>query len=457
MVKKIVKIGLGTAIFCLLLVPVALAQGADPTGARTLALDPSAPANYVWVLLCAFLVFMMQGGFAMVETGFCRAKNATNLMAKNIMDFVIGSLVFMMIGFALMFGVSKMGVIGTTGWFLTGGDYDVGRYLLYMFQVVFAATAATIVSGAVAERLKIKAYIIYSIVISGLIYPIYGHWVWGGGWLSQLPFGLGHLDFAGSGVVHAVGGMIGLAGAIVLGPRFGKFINGKPRAIPGHSLTLAALGVFLLWFGWFGFNAGSTLSAFELRISVIAVNTNLAASAGALAALVTIWAKTKRFDVGMTLNGALAGLVGITASCAWVEAWAAVVIGLIAGVLVVGSVLFIESRGVDDPVGAVSVHGVCGIWGLLSVGIFADGTYGNYTTNPPFVTGLLYGGGFGQLISQVIGIAVVVGWAFVTGYFLFKIMDRVFGIRVPPKVEIQGLDISEHGASAYANFPYIEE
>lgn len=454
--KRIGKIVVGIVVFSILSIPSVFARGADPTGARTLESNPGAPVDYVWVLLCAFLVFLMQGGFAMVEAGFCRAKNATNLMCKNLMDFVIGSLVYMMVGFALMFGMSKAGLLGTTGWLLTGQSYDVGRYLLYMFQVVFAATAATIVSGAVAERLKLKAYLIYTAIISGLIYPIYGHWVWGGGWLSQLPFGMGHLDFAGSGVVHVVGGMVGLAGAVVLGPRFGKYIRGKPRAIPGHSLTLAALGVFLLWFGWFGFNAGSTLSAQELRISVIATNTNLAASAGALGALITIWAKTKRFDLSMALNGALAGLVGITAPCAWVEAWAAVMIGLVAGILVVVSVLFLESRGVDDPVGAVSVHGIAGIWGLLSLGIFADGTYGNYTTQPPFVSGLLYGGGVGQLIAQAIGAAVAVGWAFSLGFLLFKGMDTFFGIRVSPQVEIEGLDVSEHGASAYANFPYIE-
>ncbi len=364
----------------------------------------------------------------------------------------------MAVGFALMFGVYKWGLLGTTGWFLHGGDYDVGRYLLFMFQVVFAATAATIVSGAVAERLKFRGYLMYSLVISALIYPIYGHWVWGGGWLSTLPFGLGHLDFAGSGVVHTIGGMVGLAGAIVLGPRFGKYAkNGTPRAIPGHSLTLAALGLFILWFGWFGFNAGSTLSAHELRIAVVAVNTNLAAAAGALFALITIWIKTKKYDIGMTINGAIAGLVAITASCAWVEAWAAVVIGAIAGVLVVASCLFLEKKGIDDPVGAVSVHGINGIWGLLSLGLFADGTYGNYTTDAPFVTGLFYGGGFGQLIAQVIGALVAVGWAFGLGFVLFKAMDLAFGIRVSPGEELQGLDVPEHGAVAYSNFPYIKE
>ena len=456
MIRRFLIPALTAAIVIAMCTYGAWGYGGDATGLTTLAGNSGAPIDYVWVLMCAFLVFMMQAGFALVESGFCRAKNSTNLMAKNLMDFVVGSLAYMAVGFALMFGLSRGGILGTTGWFLAGADYDVGRYLLYMFQVVFAATAATIVSGAVAERIKIKAYLIYTVVISALIYPIYGHWVWGGGWLSQLPFGLGHLDFAGSGVVHAVGGFIGLAGALVLGPRFGKYIKRKARAIPGHSMTLAALGVFLLWFGWFGFNAGSTLSAHELRISIIAVNTNLAAAAGALAALAIIWSKTGKFDLGMTLNGALAGLVGITAGCAWVEGWAAVVIGLIAGSIVVGSVLFLESKGIDDPVGAVSVHGVCGVWGLLAVGLFADGTYGNYTTDPPFVRGLFYGGGAGQLLSQAIGAVVVAAWAFALGYVLFKVMDMFFGIRVDPATEIQGLDISEHGGSAYPNFPIIE-
>jgi Amt family ammonium transporter len=335
----------------------------------------------------------------------------------------------------------------------------VNSYLLFLFQVMFAATAATIVAGAVAERLKVRAYFLYSIAICALIYPIYGHWVWGGGWLSALPFGVGHVDFAGSGVVHAVGGFMGLAGAIVLGPRIGKFDkSGKARAIPGHSITLAALGVFILWFGWYGFNAGSTLSALELRTSVIAVNTTLAASGGAVASLITIHALTKKLDVGMALNGAIAGLVGITAPCAWVEAWAAVVIGIIAGIIVVFGVLFFDRIHIDDPVGAVSVHGLNGVWGLLAVGLFADGTYGNYTTDSPLVTGLFYGGGADQLIAQAIGAAVVVAWAFGLGLMLFKLLDVILdSIRVPPQEEIAGLDIGEHDSTAYPNFPVVDD
>ena len=271
--------------------------------------------------------------------------------------------------------------------------------------------------------------------------------------MSKLPYGIGFADFAGSGVVHAVGGIVGLAGALVLGPRFGKYDkNGNPRVIPGHSLTLAALGTFILWFGWFGFNPGSTFSAHHLRIAIIAVNTTLAASAASLVALIIILSKTGKFDVGMALNGALAGLVAITAPCAWVNSTSAVIIGAIAGVLVVSSVLFLETRGVDDPVGAVSVHGVCGIWGLIAVGLFADGTYGNYSVDPPYVKGLFFGGGADQLIAQLIGAGALIAWAFVTGYIVFKVLDALMGIRVSPKEEIQGLDIIEHGTPAYPEF-----
>jgi len=428
----------------------------DPSGAATLAADPGAPVDFVWVLMAAFLVMFMQPGFAMLEAGFCRAKNVANLMAKNLIDFALGSLVFMAVGFAFMFGDDVAGLIGNSLWFLTGKAYDVSTYQLFMFQMVFAATAATIVSGAVAERLKFKVYLIYTVVITALIYPIYGHWVWGGGWLSEIPFGLGHLDFAGSGVVHTVGGMVGLAGAMVLGPRIGKFgKDGKPRTIPGHSIALVALGGFILWFGWFGFNPGSTLSAHELRIAVVAVTTTLSAAAGVVTALLITYLKTKKWNVGMGINGAIAGLVAITAPAAWVEAWAAVVIGIVAGIVVVLGIKFLESRGIDDPVGAVSVHGFAGIWGLLSIGLLADGTYGNYTTDAPYVTGLFYGGGFEQLIAQAIGAVTVFVWAFGLGLVLFKFMDKLFGIRVSPEEEARGLDIIEHEGPAYPEFELV--
>jgi len=426
------------------------ALAADPTGVGG---TTDTAINYVWILFCAFLVMFMQPGFAVLEAGFCRVKNVTNLLTKNLMDFVIGSIAFFLVGYAIMMGGDWHGLLGTTGWFMVGDYYDVDTYLNMFWMLVFCATAATIVAGAVAERLKFKAYLIYSILVSVLIYPVYGHWVWGGGWLSQLPFGMGALDFAGSGVVHAVGGLVGLAGALVLGPRFGKYDqNGKPRAIPGHNMALATLGVFILWFGWFGFNPGSTYEAHHLRISIIAVNTNLAAAAGGLMALVIARWKTRKWDTGMLINGILAGLVAVTAPCAWIEGWAAIVIGLIAGALMYGNVKFLEARGIDDPVGAVSVHGVCGLWGLLSVGFFADGTYGNYSIAAPYVTGLLYGGGGQQLLAQFISVLVVAAWAFGTGYLVFRLMDKVFGIRVSPEEELQGLDIPEHGTPAYPGF-----
>jgi len=444
--KGMLPLSLGLAAILVLAIP-AFAFAADPTGAATLEADPGAPVDFIWMLVAAFLVYFMQAGFAMVEAGFCRAKNATNLMMKNLMDFVMGSLAYFVVGWALMYGADKAGLIGTSQFLLGGDAYDVTVYRDFMFQVVFAATAATIVSGAVAERLKFKSYLIYSVIISAVIYPIYGHWVWGGGWLSSL----GHHDFAGSGVVHALGGLIGLAGAIVLGPRFGKYDkNGKPRAIPGHSIPLAALGVFILWFGWFGFNPGSTLSGHDLRMAVIALNTNMAAAAGAASALLLIYMKTKKFDIGMALNGALAGLVGITAPCAVVSGGGAVLIGLVAGVLVVVSILTVENLGVDDPVGAFSVHGVNGIWGLIAVGLFADGTYGD-------ITGLFYGGGADQLWAQLAGVGTVIAWAFGLGFVMFKLMDMIMGIRVSPEEELAGLDIDEHGSSAYPNFILVEE
>ncbi len=443
--------GAGATLAGVLLAGAALA--ADPTGAATLKADPGAPVDYVWVLVCGFLVMFMQAGFACVEAGFCRSKNTTNLFTKNLLDFVAGSLAFWAVGFAILMGKDWHGLIGTSGFFLSGDSYDVGTYLSFFWQMVFCATAATIVSGAVAERIKFSAYLIYSVVISAIVYPIYAHWVWGGGWLSKLPYGLGHLDFAGSGVVHAVGGLVGLAGAIVLGPRYGKFDkDGKPRAIPGHNIALAALGVFILWFGWYGFNPGSTFSAHHLRISVIAVNTTLAASAASLTALLVILLKTGKWDLGMALNGVLAGLVAITAPCAWVESWAAVVIGIVAGIILVVGVYLLEALKIDDPVGAAPVHGFNGLWGLISVGLFADGTYGNYSITAPFVKGLFYGGGAGQLIAQLIGAAVLFVWAFGCGLILFKVLDILIGIRVDPREEIQGLDILEHGTPAYPEF-----
>jgi len=446
----------------LLIASVLPVMAADPSGSKTLAENPEAPVDFVWVLVCGFLVMFMQAGFAMLESGFSRAKNVANVMMKNLMDFAVGSLAFFAIGFALMMGSDLHGLIGTDGWLLTGDAYDVNTIMLWFFMLVFAATAATIVSGAIAERPKFSTYMIYSAVVSAIIYPVYGHWLWGSGWLSSAEFmttlggGYGALDFAGSGVVHALGGYIALAACLLLGPRIGKYDKfGNPKPIPGHSLAFAAIGAFILWFGWFGFNPGSTLSAHELRISVIAANTNLAAAAGAVTAMLITWKKLGKSDIGMACNGAIGGLVAITAPCAWVAPWAAVVIGIVAGFVACYGYWWLERRGVDDVVGAIPVHGFNGTWGLIALGLFADGTYGVYTTEGPLVTGLLYGNA-GFFIAQLISTVVNFAWAFGTGSVLFYVLKKTVGLRVSPEEELLGLDISEHAAIAYPDFVYSE-
>ncbi|EAT16936.1 ammonium transporter [Desulfuromonas acetoxidans] len=396
--------------------------------------------NFVWTLVAAFLVFLMQAGFAMVEAGFTRAKNACNIMMKNMMDFSVGALAFWAIGFGLMFGTTN-GFFGTSDFFFSGasGDGEAWNYAFWMFQVVFAATAATIISGAVAERTKFSAYLVYSFFVSALIYPVFGSWAWGSlfhgaGWLE----GMGFIDFAGSTVVHSVGGWLALAGAIVVGPRLGKYTKeGKVKPIPGHNIPVASLGVFLLWFGWYGFNPGSTTTG-DTSIALIAVTTTLAAAAGAVAAMLFTWVKFGKSDIGMTLNGALAGLVGITAGCANVSVPSSVVIGLVAGVLVVLSVLFFDKIKVDDPVGAVSVHGVCGAWGTLAAGLFDSAGFSMHTVG-----------------VQLIGIATCFVWALGAGLVLFKAIDLVIGMRVTAEEEMTGLDFSEHGASAYPDFQTV--
>ncbi|MBD3386104.1 ammonium transporter [candidate division KSB1 bacterium] len=399
--------------------------------------------NIVWTSIAAFLVFFMQAGFAMVESGFTRAKNAINIMMKNLMDFSIGTLVFFIIGFGLMFGQSN-GLFGTTHFTwsatdVTGSDWT---WTFLIFQTVFAGTAATIVSGAMAERTKFVGYLTYSIFICAFIYPIFGSWAWGSllaghGWLEKIGF----IDFAGSTVVHSVGGWLALAGAIVLGPRIGKYApDGTPRAIPGHNLAIAALGVFILWFGWFGFNPGSTTFA-DGNIGRIAVMTNLAAAAGAITALFTSWSLAKKPDGSMALNGALAGLVAITAGCATVSTTGALLIGFAAGVLVVFSVYFIDAVfKIDDPVGAISVHGVCGAFGTLAVGLFSVNE------------GLFYGGGFKLFAIQLAGVLSAFVWAFGLGMILFLSIKHTVGLRVSAKEEMCGLDIGEHGQEAYGGF-----
>ncbi len=399
-----------------------------------------------WTLIAAALVFLMQAGFAMVETGFTRAKNAGNIIMKNLMDFSLGSLAYWFVGFGIMFGTGT-GIFGAIDFF-TMGDYSstIPTHTFLIFQTVFAATAATIVSGAMAERTKFSSYIIYSVVISLVVYPISGHWVWGGGWLSEMGF----VDFAGSSVVHMVGGVAALVGAALLGPRIGKYTkDGKPKAIPGHSLTLGALGVFILWFGWFGFNPGSTLGVEgqEVAVGSIFVTTNLAAAAGAAGTMIITWIKYKKPDVSMTLNGALGGLVAITAGCANVSPGGAALIGLIASFFIVFGIEFIDKvLKIDDPVGAVGVHGICGGVGTILVGFFA-------VPGEDFAGGLFYGGGGALLGTQVIGVLAIAAWVAVTMFITFFLIKKTVGLRVSAAEEIAGLDIEEHGlVSSYADF-----
>ena len=435
--------------------------------------------NIMWTLLTGFLVMFMQAGFAMVETGFCQSKNAAHTMAMNFMVYPIGMLGYWICGFALMFGGvgalsvlgggtaaldhefvinllgKDFGLFGLKGFFLAGTSYDVGIYTLFLFQMVFMDTTCTIPTGAMAERWKYSSFFVYGFFISMFVYPLFGNWVWGGGWLAMLGknFGLGHghVDFAGSSVVHLVGGVSALAGAIVLGPRIGKFNkDGSPNAIPGHNIPMAIIGTFILAFGWFGFNPGSTLAGTDLRIGVIATNTMLAGTGGALVATLYMWFRFGKPDPSMMCNGLLAGLVAITAPCAFVNSISAVIIGCISGWLVVEAVFFVEKvLKVDDPVGAVAVHGVNGAWGVLSLGLFADGTYGDgWNGVSGGVKGLFYGD-TSQFIAQCVGTLTCCVFVFATMFAFFKIYHAVFGMRVLSTVERDGLDIPEVGVVAY--------
>ncbi|HOF84642.1 MAG TPA: ammonium transporter [Treponemataceae bacterium] len=396
--------------------------------------------DMVWVLVAAVLVFAMQLGFALVECGFTRAKNSANIIMKNLMDFSIGSVAYYVVGFGLMFGATAGGLVGVTGLFRpeTMGleIFDaLTPSVFIIFQTVFAATAATIVSGAMAERTQFRAYVIYSFIITLVIYPISGHWAWGGGWLG----GLGFMDFAGSTVVHSVGGWAALVGAAILGPRTGKYTaEGKPNAIPGHNLPLGAAGVFVLWIGWFGFNPGSTVAA-NAEIGYIAMTTNLVAAMAAVVTMIITWIRYGKPDVSMTLNGALAGLVAITAGCNVVSFYGALAIGIVAGILIVFGVETVDKVfHIDDPVGAISVHLLNGVWGTLAIGLFAtDGV------------GLFYGGGFAQLGVQALGVLAFGAWTVATTFILFTVLKKTVGLRVSVEEERIGLDVCEHGTSAY--------
>ena len=450
-------------IFVVLLIP-GLLLGADDVASLKKVTIKTADAvksnakalDIVWTLLAAFLVFFMQAGFALVETGFTRAKNSVNIMMKNLMDFSMGVIAYYIIGYSLMFGIDKLGgLVGFSGLGLSSASPltvdGLWQYTYWLFQAVFAATAATIVSGAMAERTKFSSYLIYSVVISAFIYPVVGHWIWGGGFLSTLKPAM--IDFAGSTVVHSVGGWAALMGALILGPRLGKYgPDGKSKAIRGHNIPLAALGVFILFFGWFGFNAGSTTAGTNFSIGTIAATTALAAAAAAIASMIVVWIMHGKPDASMTLNGVLAGLVGITAGCASVSPFSAIMIGLVAGVIVVFAIEFIDKvLKIDDPVGAISVHGVTGAWGTLAVGLFADAAYGK-ASGAGAVNGLFHGGGLNLFWSQLKGVASVFLWVTITAGILFLIIKYTMGLKTSDEEQLKGLDVGEHGMEAYSGF-----
>lgn len=439
-------------VMAVTLIPSTIVLADDPATVESNAAaiaDNAENSNILWTCIAAFLVFFMQAGFALVESGFTRAKNACNILMKNLMDFSFGTLAFWAVGFGLMFGVTD-GFIGTNLFFFDATSdaaaaaefSSVGfGWAFLIFQTVFAATAATIVSGAMAERTKFVGYLAYSVGITVIVYPIFGSWCWNGlvggtgsGWLENMGF----LDFAGSTVVHSIGGWAALAGAIVLGARKGKFIDGKPQPIPGHNIPMAGLGVFILWLGWFGFNPGSTTTAGP-DLAFIAVTTNLSAASGAVGAMFMSWVLFKKPDTSFALNGALAGLVAITAGCDIMSPMMAALTGLIGGVLVVFSCLFIEKMGIDDPVGAVSVHGVCGAWGTIAVGLFSSAA------------------SMSQLGIQAIGVGAAFLWAFPVSFIIFTVISKTIGLRVSEEDEVVGLDVSEHGMAAYGGNSMLPE
>jgi Amt family ammonium transporter len=486
------------ALAVMLVLALSPAGGSDPTGASYVATTGTETltdvattankgyygANFTWVMITGFMVFFFQCGFAMVETGFCRGKNAAHTMTMNFMVFLVGAIGYFLTGFAIQFGgsggaaglgsggaaLSSMlsipglgGIMGYNGFMLSGtGIYDPGIYALFFFQMVFMDTTVTIPTGAVAERIKYSAIVILSLFISMFLYPFFGNWVWGGGWLSTLGknFGLGHgvVDFAGSAVVHSMGGMLALAGAIVIGPRIGKFKkDGTARPFPGHDIPMAIIGTIVLFFCWFSFNAGSTLNASDFRLAVVATNTMIAGAIGGLVAMFYMWLKYGKPDPSMTANGALAGLVAITAPCAFVNAPSAFFIGAVAGLLVCVSVSFVENKlKLDDPVGAISVHCVNGLWGVISLGLLADGSYGDGINGVAGGVRGLFFGDPSQLVAQLIAVVVLFVWGFGVSYIFLKVLDKVWGIRVSPEAELNGLDIPEMGVTAYPDMQLVK-
>lgn len=488
--KTVALVLMGAVVAALLAVALSTSNaGADATGASYAAVSGNETladvastankayygANYTWVMVCAFMVFFFQCGFAMVETGFCRAKNAAHTMTMNFMVFLVGAVGYFLCGFALQMGgsggaaglgaggsvlnamVSIPGLGGIIGYkgFMLGGTYDAGVYALFFFQMVFMDTTVTIPTGAMAERVKYSAVVITSFFISMFLYPVFACWVWGGGWLATLgvKFGIGHgvVDFAGSAVVHSMGGMLALAGAIVIGPRIGKFKkDGSVRAFPGHDIPMAIIGTIILFFCWFAFNASGALNSSDFRLAVAATNTMISGAVGGLVAMFYMWKKYGKPDPSMTANGALAGLVAITTPCAYVNGISACIIGIVAAFLVCNAVPFVENKlRIDDPVGAISVHCVNGLWGVISLGLFADGSYGDGLNGVAGgVRGLFYGDP-SQLLAQLIAVAVLFAWGFGMSYGFFKLLDKVWGLRVTPEQELDGLDIPEMGVLAY--------
>jgi Amt family ammonium transporter len=446
---------------------VAVAQDAAPAAEGPTTAELKVALDTLWVALAAFLVFFMNAGFCMLETGFCRQKNAVNVLSKNLIVFALATVAFWAIGFGIMFGDGTP-FFGTNGFFLSGADNSpatgdayqgvfsalnwagVPLAAKFLFQLVFAGTAATIVSGAVAERIKFIDFLIFSLLLVGISYAITGHWIWGGGWLAKAGF----WDFAGSTVVHSVGGWAALMGAAFLGPRIGKYENGQTHALPGHNLSIATLGCLILWLGWFGFNPGSTMAADPNAITHIALTTNMAGAVGGIAATVTAWVYLGKPDLSMIINGILAGLVAITAPCAFVSVGSAFIIGLIAGILVVFAVTFFDKIRIDDPVGATSVHLVCGFWGTLAVGLFSvgPGVYSWYPEDLGPARGLFLGGGLGQFITQLLGALAVGGITVLLTTIFWLVLKAIGGIRVSAEEEFTGLDIGEHGMEAYSGF-----
>ena len=460
--KKNPTLVISAALLLSLILLVMPAMGATPDENADAIAGVQESLTFVWLLLCGGLVFFMHAGFSLVEAGLTRTKNTANILMKNMMTICLGILVYWAVGWAIMYGSSIAGLFGGDQFFLSGADNATWNG--WFFQMVFAATGATIVSGAMAERTNFKAYLLFTVILVAIIYPVYGHWVWSGADFALLTgaesfivkiAGAAHHDFAGSGVVHSIGGYAALAGVLVVGPRLGKFKDGIAQAIPGHNLTLAFLGTFVLTLGWLGFNGGSTLDGNDAFMNLVVVNTFLAAAAGSITAMLITWAKSGKPDPSLTANGMLAGLVSITAPAGSVENWAAVVIGIIGGAIMIAGVFFNENKlKVDDPVGAIAVHGYAGSWGLLSVGIFSVGIGNGILADAAYAAdapGLLYGG-VAQFIAQVAGVILTFVWAFGVSFIVFKILDVIVGLRVSEKDEVMGLDLAEHGVNAYPEY-----